>query len=206
VERDFRLGYEPWHVEVALDDSTKLVEVDEFDDLTPCWDMGDKAADKFSELLDEGVRLGRKVDDWMLGYVKPPAVRRVAPLHAIFTNSVDELQRLGGTAMDFDADRFRGNLLIDQGDAAPFSENSLVGTVFKVGNVAMRGVRLTARCQVPAHNQQTGQNMKDVSTLYRHLPKTEGDKGKPVMGIYISPVMPAGAEPVKISVGDEVRF
>ena len=54
--------------------------------------------------------------------------------------------------------RFRTNIEVD--GVPPFWEDSLVGRVFKVGEVKMEGSGISRRCPVPTRNPFTGEELK----------------------------------------------
>lgn len=168
----------------------KEVLVEEFGDLTHCFDAGDTAAQLFADYLQHpSVRVARRSQAWNMAMRgQRPSGRAVAPFHIVTTASVNALQQRS-EGRSFGADRFRPNLVIDAGET-PFVEREWIGGVLQVGGVAIKIHRETKRCNVPGIDQTTGRNVKDVPKLYPGLAKTED--GKPLFGVYGYPILGIG--------------
>ncbi len=160
--------------------------IDEFGDPTPIVDCGDIAANAFSNMFGNDLRLGRKTADWMNGAGIDPALRRVAPLHIVNEASVRELKGRH-PEFAFDALRFRGNLLVDGFE--PFSEADWVGRQLRIGSFTVEITRRTTRCPAPGFDPHTGENLKDVPKMYREFVGERPDgTGKPTFGVYGYPI------------------
>ena len=74
-------------------------------------------------------------------------------VHAVTTGTLTTLR--GRHAGDFDARRFRPNLVIDTGDAPGFPEDTWVGRRIRVGGAVLEALMPTPRCVVPtlAHGE-----------------------------------------------------
>lgn len=177
------------------------VTVDEFGDPTPVWDAGSDAAAFLGRTTNRWLRLGQKTDHWAEGGDILPEDRANAPLHIVNRASVLALRSMLPNA-SFDSDRFRGNVVVDGED--PFSELSWVGRFVQMGGLLVKITRATERCNVPARDQQTGENMKDVPLLYPRLAK--GKRGKPLLGVYGVPVLRGDVRRQPVAKGDPVRL
>lgn len=209
VIRDPRLveeGLSAWGVvipalsEVALHN---VVEVDEFGDLTLCYDMGDRVASAFSAEFGRELRVGRKATEWLRGGGILPARRANATLHIAQVETADALAgAVEGGVAGRPIDRLRANLVIK--GFPPFADAGWVGGTLLIGQ-AERPIpidRHTKRCSVPGNDQVTGENMKDLQRAYPETFKAPDD-GKPTVGVYGHF---AGQGFVEIRRGDSVRF
>jgi uncharacterized protein len=126
-----------------------------------------------------------------------------APLHLVTTATLAELKRLNPLS-DFDARRFRPNLVIDTGPAAgAFIEQGWIGKSLKIGGVEARISDPTPRCSVPTLAQaELPQDREILRTLVQHnrVPvDLLGGELLPCAGVYAF-VTREG----RIEVGDEV--
>jgi uncharacterized protein YcbX len=181
------IGRDEWHVPLS-NAQGEVSYVNEFGDRTPIVDMGDEPAEVINgHLATATLRLGRKSPDWVAGKIGPESAdRRVAPLHVVFTSTLDLLERRSGITIP--ANRTRANLVIDDlsvsGPREDFLEPQLVGTDMLVGDsLRLKVHRLTGRCPVPGIDQETGVQMKDVQQAYRFAPRSP----KPTIGVYAYP-------------------
>lgn len=179
--------------------------VNEFGEITPSHDLGDKVAGDFAQFLGlDTVRMAMKSAHWRNASSGDVAQRKVAPLHVIFGSSVRALQEMSGNP-DIQNDRFRSNIVVD-GDFEAFREYLHQDSQLFIGNITSRlSVRitgLTPRCAVTGYDQETGVNKKDVPKLFKQL---EQQDGTPVFGLYgFALVSPGEAHMIRI--GDEVSF
>jgi uncharacterized protein YcbX len=186
---------------VPAEQDGELVTVSEYDVLTPLIDMGDKVAHSLSTYAGRDLRLGQKSPDWMAGHGIPLKERNVAPIHIIFEESVAALAARAGRS--FGPERFQPNVTV--AGFEPRAENAMVGGRLRIGSLVIADLVLAERCGVPSHHPETGENLKDVATVYPELPK--GDKrGKPAFGLYGYPEVEVGAEGFWVSLHDEVEF
>ena len=206
AERDLSVAPDakPWRLVVPVLARASLVEVIEFGDSVPCYDMGQGAADEFSELLGRPVRLARKTDEWLRGGVIAPAARATATVHVGLAETVEALgegyQSKTGKTPQFGPERLRAQLVVR--GFPPFADAEWVGGTLLVGDEGLLEVdRLTQRCPVPGTDQETGVDMKDLPVVYPLTVKA--DTGKPTIGAYAHSVTD---EPVTVRVGDSVRW
>jgi uncharacterized protein YcbX len=179
------------------------VVVEEFGDATPCYDVGEKASVRISEMLGgRAVALARKSQAWARGGVIPPHERAVAPLHIINQASVAALQEMGeNRGMEFGAERFRANLIV--GDFDAFEENGWIGRTLAIGDLPVMVSRPSARCKVPGIDQLSGQLHGDVPALLHEM--NGSDRGMADFGVYGYPLLEGAREIVSITLDDEVR-
>ena len=176
--------YLPNYGNFFVDESSvgEPVMVEEFGDATPCFDLGDQFANRFSSQLGRpALRLAIKSLDWIAGRVVPVADRACQPMHLVSMPTVRVLQARQPQS-NFGAERFRANVWAD-GDIEPFAENDWVGKTIVINGEEYMVSRPTERCPVPGYDQRTGVNRKDVPKLYRELPKS--DEKKPIVGVYL---------------------
>jgi uncharacterized protein YcbX len=75
-------------------------------------------------------------------------------LHLIANGTLAHLRRLSGGAADFDARRFRANLVVDTGaNANSFVEDAWLSGVIEIGAVRIIGMRPALRCAITNHPQ-----------------------------------------------------
>ena len=186
------------------------VTVSEFGDLVECRDISASEVDLtayLSEVAGRPVRLALKKENLNYGpdlFANPPvpvSLRKNAAIHIISEASVGSID-LGDLRPADLAKRFRANLVIS--GVEPFEEANWPGKVLKVGGgiVSIVIERLAERCSVPGHDQQTGENMKDVPRAYRSFPRAES--GKPSFGVYGYPIISKCWMSGTVRVGDAV--
>jgi len=137
----------------------------EFGDTVTCYHSGMEAARFLSNVAGYPVILVEKSQSWRLGEYINPADRTNQPVHIINEDSVESLQAKAPD-MHFESNRFRGNLMVR--GAGEFEENSWLGRSLRLPLSAFAVIRRTPRCKVPGHNPETGEDLKDVPTLYRN--------------------------------------
>jgi uncharacterized protein YcbX len=187
----------------ATSPDDRLVMVDEFEDPTPAYDMGDEAADYLRAATGERVlRLAQKASFWQDGGCIPPERRRNAPVHITTAASVRAAEHMQGNT--FGASRFRPNIVVGGTDIEPFAEVSWVGKRLRIGNELFRVTRQTERCIVPGNHQTSGEKMNDVFRAYKQFPRISKG-GKPTFGVYAYPEMSVG-DVGSVVVGQEVEL
>jgi uncharacterized protein YcbX len=187
---------------LPVTETGKEVEVDEFGDLTPCHDQGDRWAEVFSRITDQDVRLARKVVGWTTGEVGiPPAERRNAPLHIVTTPTIDHIRELTGT--EAGPRRYRPDVIIG-GTGEPNAELEWMDGTLYVGDVPININRFAGRCAVTGFHPASGERINDVPKVFRQLEHREIDgRQKAVVGVYGYPLV-EGSQPIKM--GAPVRF
>ena len=130
-------GDQPWSIVLPTLGEVSLVEVIEFGDATPCEDMGDDAATRFSELLQREVRLARKTRTWQKGGVIPPEQRATATVHVALQETVAALAS-GLPNATFGPDRTRAQLIVSGFES--FDDARWVGGMLLVGSEGSIGV------------------------------------------------------------------
>lgn len=161
------------------------VTVDEFGDLIPGTDMGDKVAAELSDFLGRSVRLYNKSQAWLRGDSSTlrPGLRKTSPLHIVHRSTLDMLKH--GAHLDTEVERrIRPNVVLELGDVDPSDE--LNWKSLQIGKATVSISRPTLRCSVPGLDPNTGFNHKDIPKLYRSLPQRPDDEGKStaVIGMY----------------------
>ena len=183
------------------------ISVLEFEQPTPCADMGDEPAHVLSDFLHKNVRLAEKAAVWTQNYAGAvsPFDRKNAPLHIVNLAScvaIAEDMGLDGAEV---IRRFRPNIVISGAEA--FSEGNWQGLVINGLTIAIP--RVTLRCPVPGLDSRTGKNMKDIPKAYQGLDKALNDKGRPtaIFGVYGVPVPETLiSDWDKLAVGQEVTL
>ncbi|HEX4954825.1 MAG TPA: MOSC domain-containing protein [Thermoanaerobaculia bacterium] len=112
------------------------------------------------------------------------------PLSLITTQTITSLGELVGGELD--VRRFRPNLLVEAAEAAPFVEDTWVGSVLRIGGMRMRVDKRDGRCVVITIDPVTSE--RDPTILRAVARDRQGH-----LGIYGSVV-----EPGRIAVGDPV--
>jgi uncharacterized protein YcbX len=75
-------------------------------------------------------------------------------MHLIATGTLAHLRRLSGGDSDFDARRFRANIVVETGaDASGFVEDAWLNGVIEIGAVRINGMRPALRCAITTHPQ-----------------------------------------------------
>jgi|GEM_PF-3315121 len=192
-----------WEAQIKLR-GTNFVDINEFGDDTPCIDMGEDAAEAFSDFVGKSVRLAKKTYAWQTGFGKNPADRAVSTLHLVVGETIDELAdklpREEDGSLAFGPDRFRPQLVVR--GLKPYAEAGWLKRVLLIGDAEVEIERFTKRCIVPGTDQRTGKRMNDVPRTYPHTLRSLDDD-KPTVGVYAHLISNA---PVQIRVGDEVRL
>ena len=173
---------------VALDAVEGPLSVQVWDDAVQACDMGDLAAQWFSDFLGRAVRLARfdpdvrrPVDPAWRGAVDD-AVTAFAdgfPLLVLSTASLAELNRRlqaqGAPAVDHD--RFRPNLLLDGLDAHAEDLLDRIEIRTPQGSVVLRPVKPCIRCSIPDVDPRLGERDLAVNAVlagYRANPRMGG--------------------------------
>jgi len=173
---------------VALDAVEEPMAVRVWDDAVQAYDMGDLAAQWFSDFLGRKVRLARfdpdvrrPVDAAWRGSVHD-AVTAFAdgfPLLVLSTASLAELNRRlraqGAPAVDHD--RFRPNLLLDGLDAHGEDLLERIEIQTPQGEVVLRPVKPCIRCSIPDVDPRRGEPDLAVNAMlagYRANPRMGG--------------------------------
>jgi len=112
------------------------------------------------------------------------------PLSLVTTRTV---QAIGGLAgIETDVLRFRPNLVVEPADAAPYAEDSWVGSTLRIGTAGVRIDRRDKRCVVVNIDPATGRRTPEVlRAVARHRDTC--------LGVYGS-VVSAG----RVAIGDRV--
>ena len=115
---------------------------------------GDEIEAALSELLERRVRLARSDTPADGRFGTTGAYHDLAPIHLITTGTLAHL-RLVAPDSDWDARRFRPNLVLDDGpDGEPFAEDELLGARLQAPSGLELTVGLpTPRCVVPTRAQ-----------------------------------------------------
>jgi uncharacterized protein YcbX len=111
------------------------------------------------------------------------------PLSLLTTQSIAALERTVGTSLV--PHRFRPNLLVESDDG-PFAEDGWIGSVLRIGEIAMRVDQRDVRCVMI--NVDPSSAERDPSVL-----KTVGRERDACLGVYGSVVTPG-----RVAVGDPV--
>ena len=177
------------------------VTVYEFEEATPCNDLGDETADKISKYLGQNLRLARKTDEWMAGGIILPSKRANAPLHITHEGSQDRVKQVSSAPGNM-AQHFRSSIVVGGVEFDNFSE--LKWKLLRAGKAIISINSVTLRCPVPDQHPRTGKPMKQVAKANLVLPQAPSKSGKlkRVFGVYGSLV---GTDPVVLGVGDEVE-
>lgn len=178
--------------------------VREFTDATPVLlgsvDAGNRLTAHIRAMQPNAAPVGiaKKSPLWMNGGVLPPSQRSNAPLHIVNAATTAALQE-NDKGIKFGDERWRANFVVSGVEA--FSERTWVGRILRIGKLLVYITRTAECCSVPAHHQDTGKNLKDVSQLYPRLLPAEG--GKPCFGVYGYPLLSL-SESVAVHRGDTV--
>jgi len=200
----YREGQELLEVPPIREDMAPEVTVHEFDDPTPCYDAGNKAARVLSEFVGDAVRLAVKSQAWLHGGGIPPVFRRNAAMHIAVAESVADL-RAQAPAASFDYRRFRAQVLVEGEE--PYGELGWVGRTLVSRQSVIDVVREAKRCIVTALEPQTGENLKDVPKLFKYLNEQAGRlTGKAVFGVYGAPRLQSPHQIAALSVGESLAI
>lgn len=105
-----------------------------------------------SDLLGRPVRLARSESAGAVVYAQPVTL--------VTTSSLRELARRAAVHR-VDDERFRATVLVDTGDAPPFVEDDLAGSVLRLGDVELEVTAHVPRCAVVRLVPGTGQRAPD---------------------------------------------
>ena len=92
-------------------------------------------------------------------------------IHIVATGTLIHLRNLQGGSADFDPRRFRANILVDTGSAAPgfLEDRWLNGTLAIGGEVRIAGLCPAIRCAVTTHPQdELPRDPSILRTAYEH--------------------------------------
>ena len=103
------------------------------------------------------------------------------PLSLITTQTIAQLGE--STGLQLDVQRFRPNILVEATDAAPFQEDSWVGSVLCIGGMAMRIDKRDGRCAVITIDPATAQRNPAIL-------RTVARDRQGCLGVYGSTVRP----------------
>jgi hypothetical protein len=172
---------------LVLDAIESETTVQIWNDAVRAGDMGDLAAQWFSDFLGRRVRLARfdpeveRVSDarWTRGVPALTAFADAFALLVVSSASLDELNRrlAARGAPSVQSDRFRPNLVLD--GIAPHEEDWIDRIEFDTsqGPVVLRLVKPCSRCSIPDVNPVRGELDHAVSgelAAYRADPRLEG--------------------------------
>jgi MOSC domain-containing protein len=114
------------------------------------------------------------------------------PLSLVTTQTIAGLGALVGATLD--VQRFRPNLVVEAGDAAPFLEDEWVGRVLSVGGMRVRVDRRDQRCVIVNIDPVT--NARNAAVLRAIAREREA-----CLGVYGSTV-----DPGRVTIGDPVAI
>jgi uncharacterized protein YcbX len=114
------------------------------------------------------------------------------PLSLITTQTIAQLG--DSTGLQLDVQRFRPNILVEATGAAPFQEDSWVGSVLCIGGMAMRIDKRDGRCAVITIDPVTAQRSPAIL-------RTVARDREGCLGVYGSTVRPG-----RLAVNDAVRI
>jgi uncharacterized protein YcbX len=176
----------------------------EFEEETPCIDLGDSVSEQLSEFLGKSVRLALKTAEWRNGEgdTIPPEERKNAPLHILSTSTVVELVKKTGYDSDVIIARLRPNIVINNGRENPHEEQEWSGLSLAEG-AEINIHRSTPRCPVPGQHELTGDadtSVDSITRTYKDMPRFE-DTRLPAVGVYAYPVNIGSGV---LTVGDKV--
>jgi uncharacterized protein len=167
-------------LDLPLDVAGEPLQVTVWDDTVGAFDMGDVAAQWFSDFLRRKVRLARfdpdvqrlSASDWPGGTQVPHQFADGFPLLVISRASLTDLNErlaergIGAMAMN----RFRPNIVIDGLDA--FDEDYVSALQF--GDVTVQLTRPCGRCEIPNTNQETAERLEEpMRTLSTYRVKAD---------------------------------
>lgn len=172
---------------IALDAVERPLRVRVWDDTVRAFDMGDLAAQWFSDFLGRRVRLVRFDPDqrrlssrqWTGAIAAENAFSDGYPLLVTSIASLDELNRRlaerGHPAVSMD--RFRPNLVLDGLDAHGEDHLDRIAFVTRDGPIRMRLVKPCPRCPIPNVDPKTattGNEPGDTLATYRADARVDG--------------------------------
>ncbi len=153
-------GMLPLRLELEVDAASHRLPVQVWDDRVQAWDMGDAAAQWFSEFLQAELRLVRfdpevrrlSSERWTRGVEAPNRFSDGFPLLLLSSASLADLnQRLQSMGQEpVGIERFRHNLVL--GGLDVHDEDRLAELVFPLqagGEVRLQPVKPCARCAIP---------------------------------------------------------
>ncbi len=126
-------------------------------------------------------------------YTPPGTYFDLYPIHVLTTSTLQLMSRLNPAA-DWDARRFRPNVLVDTESTTGAVENEWVGRAIRIGGFVVKGELPTIRCAMPMHAQ--ADLPRDPSVL-----RTIVREANQCLGLYASVI-----EPGRIGIGDPVEF
>jgi len=152
----------PLRLPLALDQDTRTLRVQIWDDLVDAGDCGDLAAAWFGQALGTSCRLVRfnprearpTSEKWTGGAPSSARFADAYPLLLIGQSALDEINaRMRAAGRDaLPMDRFRPNLVVAGTD--PFEEDYTER--YQAGGIVIKPVKPCARCPIPAIDQATG--------------------------------------------------
>ncbi len=196
---------------LAIDSAQEPATVTLWDDTVQAYDMGDVAAQWFSDFLGRKLRLvrfdpqWRRLSDrqWTGGLDVPNQFNDGFPLLVLAQASVDELNRKLAAAghAPVGIERFRPNLVL-AGLEANDEDRLGVLTIATGGDeVSLRPVKPCPRCPIPDIDPATAEIDPQVSGTLRSYRTNERMKGAVTFGM--NAIVLAGAEQI-LRVGQEV--
>ncbi len=165
-------GMLPLHLGLEIDPGLQRVTVEVWDDRVLAWDMGDAAAQWFSEFLQAGLRLVRfdpawrrlSSARWTQGIEATNRFSDGFPVLVLSSASLAELNdRLQAAGHDpVGIERFRANLVL--GGIEAHDEDRLAELVFPQpgGAVRLALVKPCARCPIPDIDPASGRSGSQV--------------------------------------------
>jgi uncharacterized protein YcbX len=116
----------------------------------------------------------------------------LAPVHLVCTQTLDAC-RAARPDLDWDARRFRPNVVVDVPGLEPFGDDAWTGRRLRLGSVVLEGMQPTVRCAMPLRAQP---GLASQPALYGALEDLHANH----LGQYLSVV-----EPGEVRVGDPVE-
>ena len=126
-------------------------------------------------------------------YTPPGTYFDLFPIHVLTTSALQLMSRLNPSA-NWDARRFRPNVLVDTNATASAVENEWVGRAIRIGGFIIKGELPTIRCAMPMHAQS---DLPRDPTILRTIVR----EANQCLGLYAS-VIEAGG----VSTGDAVEL
>jgi uncharacterized protein YcbX len=125
-------------------------------------------------------------------YTPPGTYFDLFPIHVLTTSTLQLMSRLNPAA-DWDARRFRPNVLVDTASITSV-ENDWVGRAVRIGGFVVKGEVPTIRCAMPMHAQA---DLPRDPTVLRTIVR----EANQCLGLYASVV-----EPGRVGIGDPVHL
>ncbi len=196
---------------LAIDSAQEPATVKLWDDTVQAFDMGDVAAQWFSDFLGRKLRLVRFDPDWRRlsdrqwtgGLEVPNQFNDGFPLLVLAQASVDELNRklqaMGHAAVGIE--RFRPNIVLAGLEANDEDRVDVLTVASGEGDVLLRPVKPCPRCPIPDVDPATAEIDPQVSATLRSYRSNERMRGAVTFGM--NAIVLEGAERT-LRVGQQV--